>query len=321
MIDSNVLYREFISLMKKRISHKATLANTIADLLDIDKDSVYRRLRGEVGFSFTEMAVIARQLGISLDDIAGVDTEQNKTIRLALTRHIDPTEVDYAMFNDYINTLKFIMDEPDTKIMEGGYLFPNYLFFDYEYITRMIMFRWSQSSYFGKRLPFHEVTIPERMRDLQKQACFYARHIKSTTYVWDNRMFKLFVSRIKFYAKVRLIKEEDVSLIKNDLTALLNDIEKMAVTGKYQETGNEVSIYVGDINANANFGYIEAKNLRINLVRAFLLNSFSSFDSLLFDEISSWLLSAQRLTTLISVSGEKIRTEFFDTQRKIIDTL
>ena len=320
-MESSILFREFISVMQKRISHKATLANTIADLLDIDKDAVYRRLRGEVGFSFTEMVAIARQLGISLDDIAGVDTEQNQTIRLAMTKHIDPTDVDYAMFEDYINTLKCIRDEPDTKIMEGGYSLPSYLFLDYEYITRFFMFRWSQSSFVGKRLPFHLVTIPDRMRDLQRQSCFYARHIKSTTYIWDSRIFKLFVSRIHFYAKIRLIKEEDVILIKNDLTALLNDIEQMAVTGKYKDTGNEVSIYVGDIYANANFGYIEAKNLRISLVRAFLLNSFTSFDPLLFDEISSWLLSAQRLTTLISVSGEMIRSEFFNAQRKIIDTL
>ena len=321
MIESNVLYREFISVMQRRVTHKATLANTIAELLDIDKDAVYRRLRGEVGFSFAEMAVIARNLGISLDEIAEIDTEQCRSIRLALTRHIDPTEVDYAMFHDYINTLKFIKDEPDTVIMEGGNLFPNYLFFDYEYITRVFMFRWSQCSCFGKRLPFHEVTIPERMRDLQKQVCFYARHIKSTTYVWDIRIFEQFVSNIKFYATLRLIKKDDIALIKNDLTAFLNDIETMAVTGKHKETGNEMSIYIGDLNADSNFGYIETKNMRISLFRAFLLNSFSSTESLLFDEISSWLHSAQRLTTLISVSGEKMRTEFFNTQREIINTL
>ena len=185
MLESNVLFREFLSAMQKKISHKATLANTITELLDIDKDAVYRRLRGDVGFSFAEMAVIARKLGISLDEIAGIDTEQCRSIRLSLTKHIDPVEEDYALFNDYINTLKNVKDLPDTKIMEGGNFFPNYLFLDYEYITRVIMFRWSQSSYFGKSLPFHEVIIPERMRDLQKQACFYARHVKSTTYVWD----------------------------------------------------------------------------------------------------------------------------------------
>ena len=321
MVESNLLYREFMAAMQERITHKSTLANTIADILAIDKDAVYRRLRGEVSFSFAEMANIARKLGISLDIIAGINTEQCRSIRLALTKHIDPTETDYIMFNEYINTLKFIKDEPDTKIMEGGNHFPNYLFFDYEYITRVIMFTWSQGSYFGKRLPFHEVTIPERMRDLQKQACYYARHIKSTIYLWENKIFEQFVSNVKFFAKVRLIKEEDIAMIKNDLILFLTNVEKLAVTGKHKETGNEVSIYIGDINAGSNFGYIESKNLRISLFRAFFLNSFSSLDSLLFDEISSWLLTAQRLTTLISVSGEKFRTEYFEKQREIINTL
>ena len=318
MIESSALFREFVSIMQKRVLRRSTLANTIAELLDIEKDAAYRRLRGEVSFSFAEMAVIARKLGISLDEIAGIDNEQCSSISLALTKHIDPSDVDYAIFNDYINTLKSIKDEPDSTIMEGGNLFPNYLFFDYEYITRVIMFRWSQSSYFGKRLPFHEVIIPDRMRILQKQVCFYARHVKSTTYVWDSKIFEYFVASIKFFEKLRLIKEEDITLIKNDLITFLNDLEKMAVTGKHKETGNEVSIYIGDLYAYSNFGYIETKNLRISLFRAFLLNSFSSLENLLYDEISSWLHAAQRRTTLISVSGERIRTEFFDAQREII---
>ena len=307
--------------MQERITHKATLVNTITELLGIDKDAVYRRLRGEVAFSFAEMALIARRFGISLDVLAGIETAQCKSIRLAFTKHIDPSEVDYAMFDEYINALKFIKDEPETKIIDGGNLIPNYLYFDYDYLTRVYMFKWSQHSYFGKSLPFHEVVIPERMRDLQIQSCFYARHIKSTTYVWDSRIFELFVSTVKFYAKVRLIREEDVALIKNDLAALLNEIEEIAVTGKYKDTENEVLIYVGDIHADSNFGYIESKNMRISQYKAFVFNAFSSFESLFSDEIISWLQSAQRLTTLISVSGEKTRTEFFNTQRELIDTL
>ena len=321
MRESNLLYGKFIATVQERITSKATLVGTIAELLHIDKDAVYRRLRGKVDFSFAEMAIIARRFGISLDDIAGIDTAQCKSIRLAFMKFIDPTEIDYVISEEYINALKFIKDEPDTKIMEGGNIFPNYLYFDYEYITRVIIFRWSQNSFDGKRLPFHEVIIPERMRVLQKQACFYARHIKSSTFLWDYRIFEQFVAIIKFYANIGLIKEEDVTLIKNELTVFLNDIEEIAVTGRYKDTGNVVSIYIGDIDADANFSYIESKNMRITTYWAFLLNAFSSFESMFFDEIRSWLLSAQRLTTLISVSGEKKRTEFFKTQREIIDTL
>ena len=321
MTAGNHFYHEFMSILQRKIPHKATLANTITTILDIDKDAAYRRLRGNVNFSFTEMAFIARKLGISLDEIVDIDTERCKSIRLTLTKHIDPTEVDYAMFGDYINTMELIKDEPGTKIMESGNLIPHYLFFDYEYITRVIMFRWSQNSFDGKKLPFHEVIIPQRMREMQKQACLYARHIKSTTYVWDSTIFEHFVSSVKFYAQVRLIKEEDIALIKNDLTGFINDMEKMAATGKHKDTGNPVSIYVGDINADANFGYIETKNLRISQVRTFLLNSFTSFENLLFDEINSWLNAALKLTTLISVSGERMRTDFFNKQRDVIGTL
>ena len=321
MKTSNYFYHEFMSIMQSKIPHKATLANTITTILDIDKDAAYRRLRGEVNFSFTEMAFIARKLGISLDEIVGIDTDRCQSIRLTLTKHINPTEADYAMFNDYINTMLLIKDEPDTKIIEGGNLLPHYLFFDYEYITRVFMFRWSQNSYDGKRLPFHEIIIPERMRKLQKQACFYARHIKSTIFVWDSVIFEHFVSSVKFYAHVRLIKEEDIDLIKKDLILLLNDIEKIAITGKYQDTGNAVSIYIGDIDADANLSYTESKNMCFTTYWAFLINAFSSFDGMFLDEIRSWLHSAQRFTTLISVSGDKMRTEFFNTQREIIDTL
>jgi len=321
MQKSNPLYGKFITTVQERITHKATLVSTIAELLNIDRDAVYRRLRGKVDFSFAEMAIIARRFGISLDDIAGIDTAQCRSIRLAFMKHIDPTEADYIISEEYINALKFIKDEPDTKIMEGGNIFPNYLYFDYEYITRGMIFWWSQNSFEGKRLPFHQVIIPDRMRVDQKQACFYARHIKSTTLLWDNGIFEQFVSIIKFYANTGLIKKEEVALIKNELIEFLNDIEEMTVTGRYKETGNAVSIYVGDIDADANLCYIESQNLRITTYWAFLINAFSSFESMFFDEIKSWLLSAQRLTTLISGSGDKIRTEFFKTQRKLIDTL
>ena len=321
MAEKHHFYQEFISTLQHIIPQKAILANTITDLLSIDKDAVYRRLRGDVDFSFVEMAVIARKLGISLDNIAGIDTEQCSAVRLALPKHLDPSEVDYAMFDDYIMAMKLIKDEPDTKIMECGNLFPHYLYYDYEYITRLLTFRWSQSSYFGKKLPFHEVTIPERMRTLQKQACYYARHIKTTIYIWDEKIFEHFVSFIKFYAHIRLINEEDIYLIKNELITFVDDLEKLTFTGKHPETGNTVLIYVGEMNAYSNYGYIESKNMRISQFRAFLLNAFTSFESLLFDEISAWLNAALKLTTLISVSGEKIRADFFASQRKLIDTL
>ena len=66
MSEKHSFYQGFINVLQQKIPQKASLVNTIADLPVIDKDAVYRRLRGEVNFSFIEMASIAIKLGMSL---------------------------------------------------------------------------------------------------------------------------------------------------------------------------------------------------------------------------------------------------------------
>jgi hypothetical protein len=225
------------------------------------------------------------------------------------------------MFNNFINILKFIKDDPDTKLFESGNIFPYFLFYDYEYFTRFYLFCWNQASSLGAALPFHEIIIPEQMRILQKNSCLYARHIKYTQYVWDCTIFQHLIENIKFFEGVRLIKPEDVLSLKNELMEFVNNIEHLAVIGKHEETGNEVSIYISDLNVLTNYSCIESKNINLSLFRNFLLMSIATLDKDVFNEVSYWIHSVQRMSTLISVSGEKFRAEFFDKQREIINSL
>jgi len=321
MTDNSIYYQGFISALQYKIPHKATLTNTITDLLAIDKDAVYRRLRGEVNFTFAEMAVIARNLGISLDSIAEIENEQSKPTKTNISKQVDPTDVDYEMFEGHVNLLKSIMNESNTKIIDAGNAFPHYLYQDYEYITKLNLFRWNIASSYGDARPFSKITIPDRLRNLQKDTCKYARHISSTTYVWDYMIFQRFVTSIKYHHRVRLLKDEEVALIKNDLFNFLDNIEKLADKGKHEETGKEVFIYISDINFDANYSCLESKNINMTLFKAFLLNATVSFDKVIYNETKAWIHTVQRMSTLISVSGEKIRAGFFETQRKIIDSI
>ena len=319
--ESQFFYQGFMSAIKHKIQHKATLANTITDLLAIDKDAVYRRLRGEVNFSFSEMAIIARNLGISLDNIAGIENLQSKPTKMNFSRQVNPTEVDYEMFEGHVNLLKSIKDEPGTKIMSSGSLFPHYLYSDFEYLTRFYMFFWNQASGFGKALPYQDITIPSRLRNLQKDTCKYAKYISSTIYVFDSLIFQRLVTNIQYFARIRLIKEEDVSLIKNDLMAFLETIENMAIKGKHEETGNAVSLFISDTDCETNYSCLKSKNIQLTLFFAYLLNAIVSMDDDVFNETCAWIQSLQRMSTLISFSGERIRATFFNTQRTIINSL
>jgi len=321
MTEENLFYQEFMSLIREKISHKATLANTIADLLDIEKDASYRRLRGEVNFSFAQMAIIAKRLGISLDKIAGIENGQSRPAQVNISSQLSPTSVDYEMFNAHVNLLKSIRDEPETQIIEASNILPHYLYQDYEYLTRYHVFRWNHAVMRGHILPYHEITIPEQMRGLQIQTCEYARHISSTIYVWDNMLLQRYVTNIKYFAKLFLIKEEDVSLIKNDLVMLVNHLEKIAIRGKHEDTGKKVSIFISDIVSDTNYSCLKTKNIHLTFIRAFILNATVTFDVEVFNYARAWIHAMQEISTLITVSGEKARTMYFDAQREIVNAL
>ena len=321
MTEDNLFYREFMTHIREKIPHKATLANTVANLLDIEKDAVYRRLRGNVSFSFSEMAIIAKILGISLDKIAGIENTQSRPAQMNFSNQLNPTSVDYEMFNGHVSLLKAIKDKPGTQIIEAANIFPHYLYQDYEHLTRYYMFRWNHAVMRRDVLPYHEIVISENMRVLQKETCEYARYISSATYVWDNMLLQRLTSNINYFAKVNLIKEEDVALIKNDLMMFMDHLEKIAIKGKHEETGKEVSIFISDVVSDTNYSCLKTKNIHLTLFRAFMLNATVTFDIETFNYACAWIHAMQRMSTLISVSGEKTRAMYFDTQREIINTL
>jgi hypothetical protein len=238
-----------------------------------------------------------------------------------ISRGVNPTEHDYQMFERHVNILKSVKDETDAIIMQSRSTIPNYLYLKYEHLTKFHMFIWNQSSSFGDALPYNQISIPERLRILQYEASKYAKYIASTVYVFDHKIFQTFVSNINYFFRVGLIKEEEVAILKTDLKTFLNDLENMAIKGVYEETGRKVSLYITDIDRDINYSCLKSKNIQLTLFWVFILNVIMSFDEMVCNEASAWIRSLQRMSTLISVSGERIRAAFFEKQHKIIDTL
>lgn len=90
----DLLYNDLLEAIKSRIPQKSKLANTLVNLLFIEKEAVYRRLRGDVPFTFAEIAIIAKSLGISLDNVVGSDISRSRPFQLKMINFEEPDEVD-----------------------------------------------------------------------------------------------------------------------------------------------------------------------------------------------------------------------------------
>ncbi|MCC8143286.1 MAG: hypothetical protein LIO97_04800 [Tannerellaceae bacterium] len=112
----DTLNNELIKAMRERLPEEVNLANQIMDIISIGKEAVYRRLRGEVPFTFYEVSLIAQKLGLSLDLIIGANTPGSTICRLNLLHSPDPLENYIVLLNCYIHGLSYVKDGPEAVV-------------------------------------------------------------------------------------------------------------------------------------------------------------------------------------------------------------
>ena len=112
----NGILNELISTMRERIPQDMNLANTLADILCMGKEAVYRRLRGEVSFTIDEVALLSQKLGISIDQIVGSHVSNKVTFDLnLLLMHIDDPFIYRHLFQRMWRLYISILIHPSAK--------------------------------------------------------------------------------------------------------------------------------------------------------------------------------------------------------------
>ena len=120
MMMTDKLNSGLIESMKEKIPEGANLANLLMDILYIGKEAVYRRLRGEVPFTFTEAAVISQKLGVSLDQLIGANFGGNALFGLNIVHYADPVETYYAMIDGYAKIFRELKRE--ARVRAGDFV-------------------------------------------------------------------------------------------------------------------------------------------------------------------------------------------------------
>lgn len=321
-MSKDLIHEKFVGAIREKIPHKATLTNTLVDLLRLEKEAVYRRMRGNVAFSFAEIASISHKLGISLDNLVGAHSAKSRPYQLNLVEYVDPIEDDYKMWGLYNERLREAREDPTSCNVECMNMLPTVFLLDYKYLTRFYLFKWyNQYGHSGRTAHFRDIQSEEKLLAVQRVTAIESKHIKNTTYVWDPLIFQYIVNDLQYCSSIRLIDAEDVRAIKQELLHFLNRLEILAARGTYSETGNPIQFYISNINFDASYSYLETKNLRISMIRAFILNSVVSLDEKAYEIFYNWIQALLKSSTMISVSGEKQRFLFFEKQRAIIDSL
>ena len=182
----NELNTNLIEAAKEKFPAKGQLANILMDTLYMGKEAIYRRLRGEVPFTFQEAAIISKELGISLDRIAGVSFSNNAMFDINVVDHGNPFETYYDFLNKHVKLFHTLREDPNASLGTASNVIPQTLYLKHELLAKFRFFKWMYQNEHIKCKHFEELEIPQKIINVQQDFAKLSHHIHSTDYIWGN---------------------------------------------------------------------------------------------------------------------------------------
>ena len=314
-------YNRFIDTLYQRYPQKKKLVAALMDLLLIEREAVYRRLRGDIAFTMHEVGRISSAWSISLDCIIGISSEQIPFLMRPFN-YIAPSEQDLKSLRHIIQSINSLKNFPETELMNICNKLPRQLLAGFNYLNQFYLFKWNYE--YGKEkkdVPFSQIIISEEKRRLTADYDKAIKNVPKTNFLFDRLLFENLANEILFFHSIQMITDEEKTLIKNDLYSFLDYLFDVASNGCYPETKNKVKLYVSRLNINTNYSYTHNDQMSICFINVFDKFEIYTYEAEMVVNFKKWMQLKKRSSIQISEIDKKSTVEFFSKQRQIVDTL
>ncbi len=309
---------KLISAIEESMPPRTNLAGYLTKELFISKEAAYRRLRGDVPFTLEEASIIANKLNISLDKLSGNDNS-GAIINMSLIKHQNSLENYDETIVRFLNITEQLQGDPSAQLHWATNMIPFILCEPYMYITKFRIARWlHQSNNITGTLS--DIEINKKTLLLQSEVATRFRNIPVSLYIWDTEIISSFIKQVQLFSNLRILVKEDIYKIKEELYALIDDMEKIAADGCFNN-GGRAYIHLSNINLEASYGYIESDSIQISTIRIYAINIIDSRHPDICRLQKEWIHSLRRYSTLITESSEMERLKFFNKQREYVNNL
>lgn len=315
------LNKQVVNVVKNNIKTEDNLVDVIMNTLSLGKEAAYRRIRGEVPFTFSETVKLSRTYRFSLDSIAGVSFPD---VAVVNTRFFETTK----MYEDYKRTLESHLslftemnESEKSKVCLAFNIVPFTLYAKHEGLSKFKLYRWMhQMDIASSCASYSEMKIPDDIWKLHENIIKEVATLEEVCYVLDRNIFSSFVNDINHFIQLGLLTAKDCLLMKNELLMLLDEFEVIVREGGHTPQNN-ISVYISNIDFESSYSYYQADDLNISSMRVFAVSTIHTQDVNFFEAQKQWIESLKRYSVLISGCGEMERVKFITKQREVINLL
>jgi len=309
-----------VKAIKERVSAK-NAANILADVLCLNVEAVYRRLRGQVPFTLDEAVKVCKTLNISLESFTGIKDGNKYTFHLDTFQSVDPLKEYCEMLTRITNSMEPLKNDPSTKLYKAHKTLPQEFLYNYNTLSKVYAYilYYQLYSYKPDVKKMSEVVFPEDMHIIQKKSISCVHDFDSIQ-ILDRNIIIDYINTVRYFFELGMISDVEITEIKKELYQVVTDIEKCANTGLSRK-GKSMNIYLSNISFDCSYNCMESNSFCVSSLEIYYVDFLSCEDKRIFEVHKSWIMSLLKFSVLISVVDELTRKNFFAQQRHFIDTM
>lgn len=314
----------FFESLVKLYTKRADAMESFAQLLNLSKDSIYRRVRGDTTITLEDMKILTLHHKFSLDKVL----EQNKNDVLFT---FNSFEDNIKSVEDFVNNLIGLLHRfsmvPDAKVLYASAEIP---VFYHPLVPELFAFKlyvWARTVWnipYFQGVKFSPALIPADTRVKFKEITNLYKHLSSVE-LWSYNIFDNTLNQIEYYLESGMFEEP---IQARDLCDSLEKIcdhmrnmaieEKKGIIGDTKLNGATFQLYHNEIVYTNNTILYTTPDFDILFTTFCSPNFILTRDDRIIDFSKDWFNTVINRSQLISGNTERQRNKYFDGIKKRI---
>jgi hypothetical protein len=328
-MESNGLQQAFFATLKNILPSHISIVDEIAVLLDLGYDSVYRRIRGEKPLTIDELKKLCDHFHISLDQVLQIKSDAIVFNTTEMIQEIRDLEL---YLKQVLGQLQHFQQFSQRKMHYLCKDFPYPQYFLIPGLSSFKCFFWMRDILGDERMKHLKYSIdnfpyPEIMA-LSEQISKAYNKIDSID-IMNMECVNSTLGQIEYYKEAGIFaSEDDYHKTCDNVELMVNHIQHMAERGKKFLPGESELVQNGTYQLFINEVILGNNTILAQLdgkIVSFIPHSVFKFMTTRDPRFGEYLLrhftNLMNRSTLISGSGEKERSKFFNKLRQKVKNL
>jgi len=307
----------FLDHIRQNLPRNLSFADEVAEVLNVSRDSVYRRIRGETVLSLEEVKKLCNHYKFSLDALLSPSSE----IISFNKRSIDPINFTIEKWlTSFLSILEVIEGFEDKEVIYSAKDIPPPYYFKFPGLALFKVFFWMKSY---QRHPAYENALyqPELVSSqlLATGKKFWNKYAGiPSSEIWSDETFNVTIRQVEFYLENGFITLKQAQQLLDEYIVMINDIRHNAAQGIKNEKSGLFRLYRNEFLISDTTVLFKMGDKRMALITYNTMNILNTSQDSFCREMEDYLTNIINKSTLISTTGERERNKFFNLIEKRI---